>query len=367
MQKLWFLLLISLISTSRPYSVVIVPGFGGSVLYDQEKKTRIWPPYPSIRTSRALDVDCAGICKSVLPLTTLPLGDIEGIDVGTAFTYLLTKNGFYKPLIRKMQSQNATVTALPYDFRLIYPDSDYLYSWCVQVKTLLETRRGPHSVVCHSLGGLLFHYFLTEYTTAEWQKKHISRVHYLNVPFGGSPEALMAILKNVLETPLQIPFHNFVIPSFHFFAGLYWCLPLSTHPVLRFQEHWYTPRQLSNLFGRLKMPFSTRMIKKCASLYQKRRQPIAVPSFVIFGSKINTTAFMDWDSKTCLYEDGDEVVPRSSLLYCQQFLDPKHTFYIEVEGMQHGKITDCVRLLSMLSKNNLPMKNLTLHIDRLHT
>jgi extradiol dioxygenase family protein len=72
---------------------------------------------------------------------------------------------------------------------------------------------------------------------------------------------------------------------------------------------------------------------------------------------------MDWDTKTYLYEDGDEVVTRSSLLHCRHFLDPCLTYYIEVHGMQHGRITDCASLFDMLGKNTVPPLNMTMHVD----
>jgi hypothetical protein len=345
------------------YSVVIVPGFGGSVLYDTQKKIRVWPPYPSIRTSRALDIDCQDVCTSVSPLTTLPLGDVDGIDVGTAISYLLTKNSFYKPLIRKIQTTTkASVFALPYDFRLIFPGSDYFTQWCQDVKHFLETHNERHILVCHSLGGLLIYRFLVTYTSAEWQRKYISRIYFLNVPFGGTPETVYAMLRNVLETPFQIPFHNFIIPSFQYFAGLQWCLPHSSFssPILRINGEWYTPKDMPTLFQKYDIRlYNRKLLAPC--------EPLHIPSFVIYGSQLNTTSFMDWDSKVCLYEDGDKVVPRRSLLFCQEFLDPESTFYIEVQGMQHGKITDCFPLITMLGSNSFPMSNMTLHIDQLKT
>jgi pimeloyl-ACP methyl ester carboxylesterase len=345
------------------YQVVIIPGMGGSVLRHGDKK--VWPPFPSVQPSRPLDLSCdeENGCKSLLPLRTLPLGSLDGIRVDSAFTYMLTKNSFYYPLIQRLQKNNATVHALPYDFRLM--NSPQIGDG---FKAFFESRNEPVAVVCHSLGGLLFHDFLVTHTDAAWQKKHLSKIYFLNVPFGGCPDALYAILRSRLEAPVQVPFLNFRADSFHHFAGLYWCLPVSDAPVLRRQNGsspaWYQGTDTDRLFADLSMGVARSLCRNLSeTVMARRRKPIHTRAFVVYGTRVNTTAFMDWDTKTCLFEDGDGVVPLHSLLRCREYYENNQTHYVRVVGMEHGRLTDCLPLFDFIGNNSLPHRDFTFMAD----
>lgn len=351
-----FFLIMPFISS---YHVVIIPGLGGSSLHESDmKKTRVWPPSPSIRPAKPIDIICHenGTCKSLIPLRTLDIGDKQGIRVDTTSTYVLTKNNFYYPLIKKLEEQNATVSAFPYDFRLI--NRHHLYP---EFKRFFESRNESLTVVCHSLGGLVFHDFLVTQTDPQWQKKHISRVCFFNVPFGGSPEALFTLLHNEFEKPLYIPLFHMYVRTLHHFEGLYWCLPIpgSDIPILRWNRtEWYSGSTIDSFFRHLKLSICLRLYQQTAhQVLIHRKKPIHVPSYIIYGRGINTTCFMDWKTKTCLYEDGDGTVPLSSLLLPKTFYFPNQTTYVGITGMQHGRLDeDCLPLFNSWRETDLNLE-----------
>lgn len=345
----------------QPQHVVIVPGFGGSVLRDAQKKNKVWPPSPSLQQSKPLEVEWlpGSGCRSLTPLETLPVGNCQGIRVDSPFTYMLTKNSFYYPLIEKLQKHNATVSALPYDFRLMDVKrigDDFL--------RFFDAQKYPSVVICHSLGGLLFHHFLVTRTDAVWQRKHLSRIYFINVPFGGCPEALFTILKSARwEGPVRIPLLSYRVDTLHHFAGLYWCLPMMNtgKPLLRsLRNEWHADNDFRGIFREL--PAALDMYQNISrSVLAHRKKPLAVPTFIVYGTNITTPVFTDESSKTRLYEEGDGVVPLSSLLFCQAYL--VGAYYIQIRGMAHDRVIDCLGLFDFIGQNALAPKNATWRVD----
>lgn len=319
--------------------VVIVPGFGGSVLRDIRQNTTVWPSFPLL--SKSLDVvwkPDVGL-ESVYPLDTLPLGERNGIKVDTLYTYMLTKNSFYSPLLQKLKEQNATVSVLPYDFRLMKDLSTPFLQF-------FEAQPQPSVVICHSLGGLLFHHFLATRTDAAWQKKYIRRLYFINVPFGGCPEALFVILKNARGA--RFPFY---IDTLHWFAGLYWCLPCMNTGQRILNDYQDTPEDMDRLFHHLQLPHRSLMGRSL----EHRTLPLHVPTFIVHGSHIRTPVFWDETTQTRRYEDGDGIVPLSSLLYYGK--GDHNAYYIEIQGMKHDRVSDCLGLFDFIGPDALPPQN----------
>ena len=348
--------------TAPKSHVVVVPGFGGSVLRTVEKKTNVWPPFPvpSFQQSKALDVEWIpgrGM-QSLLPLETLPTGDCAGIRVDTPLTYVFTKNSFYYPLLQQLQRHNAAVSALPYDFRLMDDKKigdDYLH--------FFESNPQKWVVICHSLGGLVFHHFLVTRTDESWQQKHLSRVYFINVPFGGCPESLFTIRKSVRgEGPFRVPLLPLRVDTMHHFVGLYWCLPVmqTGDPILRKSASMasYTDKDFVDIFHGT--PVASQLYRDILErMVVHRQKPLAVPTFIVYGSNISTPVFLDESTSTRLFENGDGIVPLSSLLFPRRYFRKDHTYYIEVKGMAHDRVVDCLGLFDFVGKNALAPRNST--------
>lgn len=357
----------SLFSSSPSPHVVIIPGFGGSVLRDTQRKINVWPPSLQPQGGRnewkPLEVEWTPGqgCRSVFPLETLPIGDRAGIRVDSLFSYMLTKNSFYYPLLQKMEKHKAKVFALSYDFRLMDEQrigDDFL--------RFFHAQKQPLVVICHSLGGLLFHHFLVTRTDAAWQKKHLSRLYFINVPFGGCPESLYTILKSAQwEGPVRIPLLPYRVDTLHHFAGLYWCLPLmqTGKPILRRRpDAWHTDMDLLAIFKGL--PAVSDLYRNISErILTHRQRPLFVPTFIVYGSNVSTPVFTDESSKLRLFEDGDGVVPLSSLLFPMRYFCERHTYYIEIKGMAHDRVVDCLGLFDFIGRDALTPQNATWSVD----
>lgn len=360
----------ALFSLGRGFPVIIIPGLGGSVLLHgpPTSEERVWPPTLLSWKKNRIGVSCNDSkCWSDFDLRTPEIGDLSGVEVNTALTYLLTKSSFYGPLIRKLQKNHSEVSAFAYDFRMIF-DDNYLQDLYTQFRWFIERRGRPHVMICHSLGGLLFHDFLINSTTQEWQRRYISRVYFVNVPFGGSPHALYSVLRNQLGPVPKIPLLNFKIDTLHHFAGLYWCMPVGSpvgSPVLRLGDKWYSGRDLLEVFEDFHL-FNSRnlFLGLRRRVLKDRRRPIAVPAFIIYGSGLNTTSFLDWDSQIALHEDGDRVVPRWSLEAPKHYYHLNMTYFIEMRGMDHSTVDECPLIFDLLCNDSLPCRNMVVQNQR---
>jgi len=327
---------------SHPSPVVIIPGLGGSVLKTKEETpTHVWPP--SLFPKTPIDVVCDPDCRSLHPIEPYPLGDLRGIRVDTFLTYLFTRRSFYEPLVSSLQQHSVPVSALSYDFRLIYPNAlEDLYQ---KFRNFFEKQEQPVTIIAHSLGGLLFHDFLLSTTTQEWQERHLQQIVYVNVPFGGVPIALFHTLHSVLgsveENSSMLRYHR--ISSLHHFAGLLWCLPLLDTNVLRWNQRWYCGGQenINELCKEWNLPVLQSFWAQYQGILKKRLLPPSVPTLILYGTGSNTTCFKDWETGLVLTTDGDGTVPTDShLFYKDQWKQKQSSFvqYIEIPGMEHNNL-----------------------------
>lgn len=115
---------------------------------------------------------------------------------------------------------------IPYDFRLVL-DPDYRSKLFGQFRHYIETayyKSGgePCVLVTHSLGGLLFKWFLTSCVDQDWIDMYIHRLVCINAPFAGAPFALKALIAGEYYLPfLQHVFRD----EIQYVGGIIMCLP----------------------------------------------------------------------------------------------------------------------------------------------
>lgn len=219
------------------YHFIIVPGMGGSILNDQ--KTRIWPPSNPNHFSK-MELQCnKTVCHSFMNLKTLGTGNTQGIRITTPFF----SKPFYNSMIDIMEINGHRVSAFPYDFRRL-GNSGYRDELFAEFVDYIEKQNPPVIIIAHSLGGLLFHDFITTHVPASWVRQHIANVFWVSVPFGGCPESVYCVLTNTL----------FNLPSFikslRYFGGFYLTFPFLDEPVISRDGRLYSPVEFGNLFSR---------------------------------------------------------------------------------------------------------------------
>lgn len=115
---------------------------------------------------------------------------------------------------------------IPYDFRLVLDPlhrTKLFHQFQHYIEMAYQKNNGePCVVVTHSLGGLLFKWFLTTCVDQEWIDKYVHRFVCINAPFAGAPFALKALIAGEYYLPfLQHIFRDEV----QYVGGIIMCLP----------------------------------------------------------------------------------------------------------------------------------------------
>lgn len=121
--------------------------------------------------------------------------------------------------------EGRTIMAMPYDFRLILQEGvfdKYMESIRMGCEEMLLENSEKHTVICHSMGGLLMYYFLVCHVSSEWVEKHISNVVFVSVPWGGVASILKCILHGYHYLPQYRLQYRELITKFD---GFHLCLP----------------------------------------------------------------------------------------------------------------------------------------------
>lgn len=107
---------------------------------------------------------------------------------------------YFGPIVEKLYwvgyKDHETLFGAPYDFRLVldplYRRSLFQKFHELTERAVLKTQK-PLVVVTHSLGAVLYKWFLSEMDEA-WIEKHIDRLVFVSPPFGGAILSMRAVL-----------------------------------------------------------------------------------------------------------------------------------------------------------------------------
>jgi len=227
--------------------IVLIPGIGGSIIVNKRAPTRrilekdvlhnrwlnFYPYSPKtirewkqdmrIVVDRGDDGRIVGVRPHQPLLDVVDIGGTMGLkDVVPEFLLLP------KPMQKVFQNvfqfryfhdiceylygcgfeDRETLFGIPYDFRLVL-DPVYRQTLFITMKTMIE--HAYHStnqqvvIVAHSLGGILFKWFVSDGCVDEgWVSKYVYMCNLISVPFGGSVLALKTVLAG-----------DFYIPQLH--------------------------------------------------------------------------------------------------------------------------------------------------------
>lgn len=338
------------------YNIIIVPGMGGSVLYNLKNK-KIWPPDISINLKELnMNFD-----KNNDPNieTNINIGNILDIKIDNPTTFILTKNIYYSNLIKSLQNDKHNLYSFSYDFRYIL-FKNYQQILYKKFKNFIEEKFNNDEkliIVCHSLGGLVLHHFLTTFVDEIWYKKFISKIYFVNVPFGGSSLSLYTIMdsiekKNEKESLSKnnqiVSVLNKKIKDLYLFSCFYMTLPISNEPILRKNDIWYNTRNMKDIF-----PYNAK-INKMYELFENehtlnRLNGINIETNIIYCIGKNTTSFLDYESGLSLSSDGDGLVTKNSMIIPK--LWKTNPNLISVENMEHSNINNHLPFIRMISEN----------------
>lgn len=361
MRRIWWALCYCSATFVNAYRFIIVPGLGGSILYNQ-KSQKIWPPDIGFQPS---DLSVQHYYHRHDLSSTGEIGDIDSIRIDNRAVYMLTKNTYYTKMIEVL-SRHSSVYAFPYDFRFIHYN-EYYELLFTEYKKFIEKQYKDHNekfvFVAHSMGGLLIHHFLQFHVDKRWLSKYVSKVYYINTPFGGCPSALFFLIDSINkqlnnQNKDQMLFNNHVfwlmlnIQNIHLFGGLYVCLPITKDPLARINNNWVYSKDIYSL---LTDDWCAHTHRLSRTFFKKRSNTFDIPQTVVYSTGKNTTVFMDYDSDFNIMGDGDGLVPVESLLYPQCW-DKPPTF-VHVHNQDHSSINSYKPILEMISENRDSLEN----------
>ena len=343
------------VSVVSAYRFIIVPGLGGSILYNQ-KSQKIWPPDMGFQLT---DLSVQEYYHRHDLSSTGEIGNVNSIRIDNRAVYMLTKNTYYTKMIDVLSHQN-DVHAFPYDFRFIHYQEYHQLLFAEYKKYIENEYKNSNEkfvFVAHSMGGLLLHHFLHFYVDKRWISKHVGKVYYINTPFGGCPMALFFLLDSIhkhvnSQNRDQLLFNNHVlwlmlnIQNIHLFGGLYVCLPITKDPLVRINRNWIYSKDIQSLFTNDWCAHTYRLSR---TLFRKRTHTVDVPQTVVYSTGKNTTVFMDYDLDFAITGDGDGLVPVESLLYPQCWNKPPT--FVHVPNQDHSNINSHMPLLDMICEN----------------
>lgn len=137
--------------------------------------------------------------------------------------------------------ERVNMIGIPYDFRLVLDPGvrDRLFSdMRMWIEKATERAGKPALVVTHSLGGVLFKWFLSTQVDQEWIDRYIDHVVGISVPYGGTIYALRAVLCGEYYVPM---FHHLFREEMMRNTGIIMCMPNAlgvseTQPLLKLDE-----------------------------------------------------------------------------------------------------------------------------------
>ena len=253
---------------------------------------------------------------------------------------------------------------IPYDFRLVL-DPIYRARLFQQFRHYIEAateKNGePCVVVTHSLGGLMFKWFLTTMVNQQWIDNHIHRVVMINAPFGGAPFALKALLAGEYYVPfLQHIFRDEV----QYVGGIIMSLPnhyaFSMDEPLWIYEHGdITLRDYKNfieeerhvsfrIWNDLYKPHITTMFKKI-SVPVHAVVNLGQETPVVFKSKKLTDIPKPYKNIS-----GDSIVTENSLMCYQKVFERGRLRELIVPDSDHTALISDRRTIELVKGYCLP-------------
>lgn len=368
--------------------ILLIPGIGGSIIthrHDKHRKVMSkqvvdnkWIHMtPHVRSSLErwkedmhykVDRDGSGkiLGFSEYDKTHMDVHDFggtEGIkDIVPAFRMLpkfqqdllqdLFHFRYYGPLVEKLHwvgyRDRETLLGAPYDFRLVL-DPLYRRKLFQQFHEMTEKAvrdtKLPLVVVTHSLGAVLYKWFLSDMDDA-WIARHIDRLIFISPPFGGSVLSMRAVL---CGDHYLTYFHSLYKDVLTRNSGIIMCLPneMAFHgeEVLVHTERdgIYTMDAYKVLATHGELGFEI-----WRDLYQPhipkiRKQLLGVPMDILCSEPIETPYMyyaktLDHYSEDTKNGTGDGIVSTPSLMAAKTMFDPGLANVIQVPESNHSNI-----------------------------
>jgi len=198
LRALWYIF-----QSFQPPPIFILPGLGGSIIYNKGTKETIYPP-----NARAFlnpndflhDFNVSYLEKKFVPNVPScvgPIGDTKHIKVVPNWMIPFVKHNYFHSFLHYFQLQypHHKIQSVPYDYRLVgnKESRESLYrdlQKAIEYETKKENKKSI--LIAHSLGGLVLHDFLSRQNIT-WKRSYIDKIITINTPYLGSIQALAMV------------------------------------------------------------------------------------------------------------------------------------------------------------------------------
>lgn len=379
------------------HPVVLIPGIGGSILVPKGHEYRMLlnRKVPDNRwihiyafTKKEIDkwkkdmefhliTDSDGKIQRMIPkrhIVPFDVGGTKGVtDIIPEFSMFpppyqnameeMFHYRYFHPICEAVRAQNCsykdhkTLLGVPNDFRFIL-DSMIMDGFFYDLKTCIETgcyiTGKPGVIVSHSLGGILFKWFLSTHVDQDWIDKHIHRWVCISAPFGGSYHAIKAVTCGEHYVPALRPF---VQEQMQTITGIIMCLPnqlaFDIHePLLFTDEGTLTIEKYGEYANKGRIPF-----KIWKDLYEPNistlKKQVKVKTHMIFSDTVPTYGIArasSWDALTSNVQlcDGDGIVPAQSLSAYKKVLDLSKVEETRIKHCDHTDLLSDKRTIDII-------------------
>lgn len=362
-------------------SVILIPGLGGSRLYDEHGvlKWCNWQGFfphmtNSWRDSLTVKYDPTsktfGEVHQHTPYrrshwkeqTFVPTPDFGGCDgVGNVLSRSVKSSWQFQGILDAAYTSTQLFGA-PYDFRKITSPS-VLTEYCRSLKALVEHayhENGGDSVVflSHSMGSVLLHTFFvlylpqvlkTEDKVQAWKRRHVKRWVTVNGAFGGAGKALRSFLSgdnNGMGYICDTGCHDWYQPMLENASGVLWMLPnpqvfRSDAPVVVVDDKKYSAKEVPLLLDKVS-PLAARayrdtVVPLLSTIFQPPNVPVVCVTSTQEGTPLQCTyprdcfhysevtmsderSYYTQSGESAKHMSGDGTVPYASLMVPLQWL-----------------------------------------------
>lgn len=380
--------------------VILVPGLGGSRLYNEQGHLRWcnWQGFFPHWTNSWRDEltvrynSCTQEFEEDVGHTPYrqahwvnnrfkPTPDFGGVDgIGNVLSRSVKSSWQFQGVLNAASelgyTEGANLLGAPYDFRKITSPTVWT-EYCRSLKALIEHCGQKVVLLSHSMGSTLLLTFLTLYLprvlsaeqTQVWKNKHVKRWVTVNGAFGGAGKAMRSFLSgdnNGMGYICDTGCHDWYQPLLENASGVLWMLPHPTvftgsTPIVTIGNREYNAQQIPDL------------LEKVAPLAASAYKDTVIPMLTIVPPNVPVVCVTSSQPGTpmqCFYPDeslsfhkvtmqdervyyasntshvqhmcGDGTVPYMSLMVPQKWLDcqPQPVTFLKIsqENVAHTSV-----------------------------
>lgn len=346
LRALWYIF-----QSFHPPPIFILPGLGGSVIYNKITRETIYPPnaIAFLKPDTFLqDFNVSYLENKFVPNVASfvgPIGDTKHIKVVRDWMVPFLKHDYFHSFIHyfKLQYPHHEIQSVPYDFRLIGNEEirETLYKnlkRAIEFETKKQNKKSV--IIAHSLGGLVLHDFLSRQNMT-WKNDHIDKIITINTPYTGTVEALSMLLG---ERRLNMP----VLKKIDYFSNLSAFLWIIPNPY--FNKDKIVDYNTNTTSSSIKNLFSNTIWERIEYHFKKEHLQIGiqnnVTTHIIYSSDILTRSYMNANVED--YFLGDGLIDMESLTFPKQWQNKELVHFHPIKGYDHTKILNSQEVFRLL-------------------